>query len=343
MKRAVHLVALAAVAIAVLIPAGAQAAPPSTAVALDVPNTVQAASVLNGTIVLQNRATGLCIDDSGVGLRGFGCQPPNGAYISYQKFTMQPNGAYDILKSAGTGLCLDDSSSYGLRGFACQPSNGANVKYQEFTVTQVGSYIVLKSLATGLCIDDSNVGLRGFGCQPLNGADIAYQEFSSPVRNAIVAAAQSEVGYQDSPAGTYCNPFSAYWGVGDSCGGGLRSEEWCADFAAWAWDMAGAPFTYGYGATDINAGAISFYYWGHAQGTWHAAGSGYTPQPGDAAVYGLNLSASPAYADHVAVVTGGSSSAPNVINGDWWDSGNGAVVAATGQGSNLSGYVSPNM
>jgi hypothetical protein len=164
------------------------------------------------------------------------------------------------------------------------------------------------------------------------------------VRDAIVRAAQSQVGYQDTPYGTFCNKFTTYWNVGSSgpCGGnGLLAEEWCADFTAWAWQQGGAPFTYGYPIGEINAGAVSFYWWAQAHGTWHAAGTGYTPQPGDAAVYGLNLSAGTA--DHVAVVSGYSTGGPNVINGDWWDTGNGAVVAATNQGGSLSGYASPSM
>ena len=45
-------------------------------------------------------------------------------------------------------------------------------------------------------------------------------------------------------------------------------------------------FTYGYGNSEINAGAVSFYHWGVATGNWHPLGDGYSPQPGDVAVYG---------------------------------------------------------
>jgi hypothetical protein len=97
---------------------------------------------------------------------------------------------------------------------------------------------------------------------------------------------------------------------------------------------------------DIDGAAASFCQWGVAHGTWHAAGSGYTPQPGDAVVYGLNSAGT--YADHVAIVTSHTAgeAGPNVVNGDWWVSGNGGVVAATDQTTatgtdGVSGYASP--
>jgi hypothetical protein len=79
----------------------------------------------------------------------------------------------------------------------------------------------------------------------------------------------------------------------------------------------------------INGGAISFYNWAAFNGTWHPAGSGYTPQPGDVVVYAQDDS----YAQHAAIVTSYTpgDAGPNVVNGDWWSSGNGAVVSATDQ------------
>jgi hypothetical protein len=129
----------------------------------------------------------------------------------------------------------------------------------------------------------------------------------------IAGIAEGQEGVEDNPPDTYCNPYSAYWGSGTACSNGLRATEWCADFAAWAWRQAGALFTYGSGAGDIDAEARSFYNWASAHGTWHAAGSGYSPQPGDVAVYG----SSAADASHVGIVVGIGSSGPDVVNGDW--------------------------
>ncbi|HEV3369598.1 MAG TPA: hypothetical protein VG074_08535 [Acidimicrobiales bacterium] len=85
-----------------------------------------------------------------------------------------------------------------------------------------------------------------------------------------MAVAQSQVGYSTEPSSTYCNKFSAYWNAGTAaCPSGEKSETWCADFAAWAWQEAGLSFTYGYGPGEINGGAVSFYEWGIANGEWH--------------------------------------------------------------------------
>ena len=124
---------------------------------------------------------------------------------------------------------------------------------------------------------------------------------SAPQR--IVAVAQSQVGYSTEPSSSYCNKFSAYWDAGTGgCPSGETAEEWCADFAAWAWQKAGVQFTYGYGPAEINGAAVSFYEWGVANGEWHPATSGYVASPGDVAVYGLSLGADPS-AVHVAIVT----------------------------------------
>ena len=121
------------------------------------------------------------------------------------------------------------------------------------------------------------------------------------VPQRVVALAQSQVGYSTQPSNSYCNKFSAYWDAGQSCGSGLSSEEWCADFAAWAWREAGVQFTYGYAPGEINGGTISFYEWAVDNGLWHPAVSGYVASPGDVAVYGITLGATPSAA-HVAIV-----------------------------------------
>lgn len=172
----------------------------------------------------------------------------------------------------------------------------------------------------------------------------------SPLRSSIVSVAESQVGYRTDPPDSYCNKYSAYWGVGTECGGGLRSEEWCADFAAWVWHQAGALVTYQFVNGDLNSSSASFYEWGLAHGTWHPVDSGYTPQPGDVAVYGLDTST--LVAAHVAVVVSYSpgTRGPDVINGDGDHTGFSVVEPGTDQyqadtkggGEPLSGYVSPS-
>ena len=172
---------------------------------------------------------------------------------------------------------------------------------------------------------------------------------STPFRARIVTAAESQLGYRTNPPNSYCNKYSAFWGAGTRCAHGLRSEEWCADFAAWVWRKAGAQFTYSFAPGNINAASGSFYLWAVDHGTWHPAGDGYTPKPGDVAVYGLHRATGTA--DHVAVVTGDTPGArgPDVVNGDGDRTGFSVVETGTdqykadiaGTTARLSGYASP--
>ncbi|HLW45633.1 MAG TPA: CHAP domain-containing protein [Acidimicrobiales bacterium] len=172
---------------------------------------------------------------------------------------------------------------------------------------------------------------------------------STPFRAHVVTIAESELGYHTNPSHSYCNKFSAFWGAGTACGHGLRREEWCADFAAWVWRKAGAQFTYSYAPGDINAASGSFYLWAKNHGTWHTAGDGYTPQPGDVAVYGLNPTTGTA--THVAVVTGyiAGNRGPDVVNGDGDRTGYSVVETGSDQYTAdtpgvvalLAGYASP--
>ena len=167
----------------------------------------------------------------------------------------------------------------------------------------------------------------------------------------IVTIAESQVGYSTEPSYSYCNKFSAYWDAGTAdCPSGETAEEWCADFAAWAWKEAGVQFNYGYRPGEINGGAVSFYEWGVANGKWHPATSRYVAAPGDVAIYGLSLGADPS-AQHVAIVTDDEPGqlGPDTVNGDGDLTGFSRVESATDQAKvevgqddfTLAGYVSP--
>ncbi len=175
---------------------------------------------------------------------------------------------------------------------------------------------------------------------------------SAQTRERIVSLAQGQVGYSTNPSNTYCNRFSAFWIAGSSdCGNLNRDEQWCADFAAWAWRMAGVPVDYQFVNGDLNSSSASFYEWGVRHHTWHPVESGYLPQPGDVAVYGLDAPA--LVAQHVAVVVSYTPGArgPNAVNGDGNHTGFSRVeyqaneydADAAGTGTAvLAGYVSPN-
>jgi hypothetical protein len=172
----------------------------------------------------------------------------------------------------------------------------------------------------------------------------------SPQRARIVRLAESQLGYSSNPPLTYCNKYSAYWSSGTAdCGNANLDEQWCADFAAWVWRQAGVPVTYSYLNGDLNSSSASFYEWGVQHDTWHAVGSGYVPQPGDVAVYGLNPGT--LVAAHVAVVIGDDPGArgPIAVNGDGDLTGFSVVEVRADEydadihpsGEPLSGYVSP--
>ena len=174
----------------------------------------------------------------------------------------------------------------------------------------------------------------------------------SPLRARIVSIAQGQVGYATDPSDTYCNKFSAYWNAGvddwvatttSTRSGAPTSPPGCGSRPARSSSYQLAP---GY----LNGDSASFYVWGTDHGTWHPVGSGYVPQPGDVAVYGLDTTAVTAV--HVAVVVAatGNNAAPDVVNGDGDRTGYSVVEVGDsqayadvkGKGAPLSGYVSPS-
>jgi hypothetical protein len=173
----------------------------------------------------------------------------------------------------------------------------------------------------------------------------------SAQRAEIAAIAESQIGYTTNPPNSYCNKYSAYWSSGSAtCGNGELDEEWCADFAAWVWQKAGLPIIYQYINGDLNSSAASFYEWGVAKGTWHPVGTGYVPEPGDVAVYGLDKA--DLVAAHVAVVIGyvRGQRGPIAVNGDGDSTAFSVVEVRTDEyfadahpaQAALSGYVSPH-
>jgi CHAP domain len=172
-----------------------------------------------------------------------------------------------------------------------------------------------------------------------------------PVIQQIVslaqAADQNNAAVVETPPGSNCNPYTAYWGRGVTagCAPGTSAEEWCADFASWVWAAAGID------TAGLDGWAYSFVAWGQNHtGAW-LAGDDNDPQPGDAVVWGDLAST---YASHVGIVVGVSQGMIDVVSGNAgpaidaagdvdavWDSGYFDPTTSTADGYPIIGYVAP--
>ena len=154
------------------------------------------------------------------------------------------------------------------------------------------------------------------------------------VTQSIASIALSQVGVGDTPAaqnfnGVDCDPYTTLVGPAnpnsDGCGYDQtfrlenENEEWCSDFAKWAWEQAGVTAD----MNAINAGADSFYDWGLDRGETMPIDS-VSPQVGDAVVFFPPGTITPAAAaDHVGIVTGvNGNGTVNLVNGDFLGSTN---------------------
>ena len=145
----------------------------------------------------------------------------------------------------------------------------------------------------------------------------------------IADIALGQVGLATTPAetsfdGVDCDPFStldaAFSPNADGCGPDAahrvqnQNEEWCSDFAKWAWAQGGVTAD----MNTLNAGAGSFYTWALDDGQAPVADAG-TPAPGDAVLfYSPGAVTAAKYADHVGVVTSvNADGTVNMVNGDF--------------------------
>jgi hypothetical protein len=101
---------------------------------------------------------------------------------------------------------------------------------------------------------------------------------------AIVAAAAAEVGQAEQPPGSNDSPRIAQYRAATA--GAPGPGPWCAYFTSWATRQAGVPVGdngEGFGSVD------ALYAWAQRTGRGHAAGSGYTPKPGDLIVFNQHI------------------------------------------------------
>jgi hypothetical protein len=163
---------------------------------------------------------------------------------------------------------------------------------------------------------------------------------TTPLRRQIVLRAasydQQHKFFETDPNGSYCNPFTAAFGRGSTagCRPGWSAEEWCSDFAQYVWQVSGVH------TNGITGWAASFVIWGAAHHRVQL-GTHFTPEPGDAIVWGTR---SPLYGTHVAIIVGVKGAYIDVDGGDSWGNlpGYGIGVWRTGPfrgaPSSVNGY-----
>jgi hypothetical protein len=154
------------------------------------------------------------------------------------------------------------------------------------------SLLALTALATAVAIPS----VAQAGPSPVHDAArlIAYQQLADASRNV------------EKPLGSNCNWYAAYWRTGGACANGWRTESWCADFAKYVWQQAGAYV----GALD--ASTESFRNYGIWFGTWHPTLAGI--RPGDVAIFDDDNDPTSTY--HLGVVVEAGASGVQIISGN---------------------------
>ena len=113
-----------------------------------------------------------------------------------------------------------------------------------------------------------------------------------------VNVALSQLGTAERPSNSNCVANNRYHNVVP----GYGCAPWCAYFLSWVWQKAGVNIpTLGY------TGYI--HDWGVSHGLWHAAGSSYTPRPGDAVLFSGYVHTSMVIAENDGKIT--------LIAGNW--------------------------
>jgi hypothetical protein len=263
-------------------------------------------------------------------------------YVNCTLVAGQPNSPASLSATAGISKVklkwpASDSNGLTVHSYTIQRADGSRVSCNGKTpcVISAGSqasYSLTLSARAGVQYQFRMYATNAWGNSryatsnvvvPLAPPPPAAPSIRTQIANLAASQDQYHAKVTETPSGSNCNPFSAYWGRGSTsgtgdngasftCASGTRSEQWCADFSQWAWGKSGVD-THG-----INALASSFYSWGQANGTWHYATSSYVPQPGDAAVWQHQTSNGNWVSDHVAIVISRDSS--------------GRIVAVSGNG-----------
>jgi lysozyme len=223
----------------------------------------------------------------------------NGTMAELQAFA---NGGADTNPDGGSSADAGDDGDAGSDGGispnACSLSSG-----ELGTCMDTSACALMGGSSTpGYCPGPDNIQCCTGLTESSADAGVAASAPSPSSSSSIVSTALANVGVgacsANSQGGT---------GFETSCtGNGGEPEYWCADFAQWVWDQAGAD------TTGLDAAAQSFYDYGQNNGTLHS-----TPTLGDAVAFdngnGIH---------HVAIVVqvNGDGSI-ETVSGDWGGSG----------------------
>ncbi|MFI9846892.1 CHAP domain-containing protein [Nonomuraea sp. NPDC051941] len=171
-----------------------------------------------------------------------------------------------------------------------------------------------------------------------SGLVIVSSNAAAPAQASTIRQRMVEIGnreYRDDSrnheiGGHNCNFYSGQMGAGDPCGTqGWRATDWCAHFVKYIWREAG-------GVEDvetIGGRVINFKEYGEQHGTWHPIGDGYSPRPGDAAVY--PDTDNNGFPEHIGMVLANSGGVVTTVEGNIPDR------IGLRENSRLMGYVSP--
>ena len=263
------------------------------------------------------------------------------------------NHNFELAMQGDGNLVLYDTSSHPFRALWSTGTSGAG---NTVTMQGDGNLVVYSSARSALWSSGTSGSAGATLALQDDGNLVIYlgshaiwtYSGSGPAGGGSSASeiAQGQIGVAESPDGSGCNKFTfVLYGAGSfGCPAGLGSKsaawQWCSDFATWVWQQAGANIA------GLTSQSGSFYTYGKAHGTWHAAGSGYAPRPGDAVLYALNTAT--ATAEHVGIVVSSGKSPPDVVQGNWGDASYShwsvRFDAGSAQATNsypISGYASP--
>lgn len=262
-----------------------------------------------------------------------------------------PRSAVGAVRSGSTHLAevADGGTEWALASFQPSASAGGRlaVEFQDgaakglFQKAAGGDWRLLPAPTAVACaaavpaavkaalgLSTSAVGCDASTARPTSAAKASAAAGQS-LGSQISSIALGQVGLATTPAetsfdGVDCDPFStldaAFSPNADGCGPDAthrvenQNEEWCSDFAKWAWAQAGVTAD----MNTLNAGANSFYAWALQQGQSPVADSG-TPAPGDAVLfYPPGTITASSFADHVGVITAvNPDGTVNIVDGDF--------------------------